>query len=222
MLASVKESRVHNAYEKLKADILLGELSPGFQAPEPEIAERLQMSRTPVREALIRLETDGLVVLIPRRGARVVSVSVQDLVEIMEILGALEPLAAAKISREGLPADACIEMEGVLNAASAALNENDLLAWTEYDTRFHRLLGKWSSQRLEREIGLHLDQVYRATRVLVRMNGAPVEQPEEHTALVDAMMSGKETEAADIARIHRMKTLVAMKAVFENSGVTHL
>ncbi|QDG75836.1 GntR family transcriptional regulator [Labrenzia sp. PHM005] len=222
MLARVKETRVDNAYEKLKADILLGELPPGFQAPEPEIAARLQMSRTPVREALIRLETEGLVVLIPRRGARVLSMNVQDLVEVMEILGALEALAAATIAHQGLSADVCAEMESVLDAGSAALADGDLLAWAEYDARFHRLLGKWSNRRLEREIGLHLDQLHRVARVLVRMNGAPVEQPEDHFSLIRSMKSGNAAEAAAIAQSHRETALSNMKALFESSGVTHL
>jgi DNA-binding GntR family transcriptional regulator len=68
MLARVKETRVNNAYEKLKADILSGELAPGFQAPEPEIAARLEMSRTPVREALIRLEAEGVGFVDPAAG----------------------------------------------------------------------------------------------------------------------------------------------------------
>jgi DNA-binding GntR family transcriptional regulator len=74
-----KSSRVNDAYVQIKAEILSNRLPPGFQAPEPEVALRLGMSRTPVREALIRLEADGLVELIPRRGVRVLPLRAEDM-----------------------------------------------------------------------------------------------------------------------------------------------
>ena len=98
--AAPKATRVSDAYDRLKAEILLGRMPPGFQAPEPEIALRLGMSRTPVREALIRLEAEGLVQLIPRRGARVLPVRAEDMREIYAILTALEPEAAAALSTQ--------------------------------------------------------------------------------------------------------------------------
>ena len=93
-----KSSRVNDAYLRLKEEIRSNDMPPGFQAPEPEIAERLGMSRTPVREALIRLEAEGLVELIPRRGARVLPIRTEDMKEIYEILTALEPDAAAALA----------------------------------------------------------------------------------------------------------------------------
>ena len=85
MPTKARSTRVDNAYERLKTEILNGQLPPGFQAPEPDIATRLGMSRTPVREALIRLEADGLVDLVPRRGAKVLPISLQDICEIYQI-----------------------------------------------------------------------------------------------------------------------------------------
>lgn len=222
MLAHVKATRVNNAYEQLKADILLGELPPGFQAPEPEIAARLDMSRTPVREALIRLETDGLVELIPRRGAKVLSIGARDLTDIMEILSALEPMAVITVMRQGVAPEACQELSEALDAADKALEDGDFCGWAECDDRFHRLLGRWSNWRLKREIGVHLDQIHRALRVLTRLNGGPSEQPDDHRDLLAAMLSGDRNKAADIARAHRINALQSMSALFENSGVTHL
>ena len=98
MIVSQKASQVDKAYGELKADILANRLPPGFQAPEPEFATRLGMSRTPVREALLRLQSDGLVELVPRRGARVLPISVDDMREIYEILTVLEPEAAAGLA----------------------------------------------------------------------------------------------------------------------------
>lgn len=223
MLPRVKETRVDSAYDKLKAEIMLGDLSPGLQAPEPELAARLKMSRTPVREALIRLETEGLVELIPRRGARFLSVGVQDLVDVLEILSVLEPLATATISRNGLTSKALAEFELALDAADAAMTDQDILAWIDCDDQIHRLIGKWSNRRLEREIGLHLDQVYRAMRVLIRMKGEPVENSAScHRLIVDAMVQSDADRAMDLARTHRLSELSVLRTVFEGCGVTHL
>ena len=222
MLARVKETRVKNAYEKLKSDILSGELAPGFQAPEPEIAARLEMSRTPVREALIRLEAEGLVSLIPRRGAKVLAVQLQDLIEVMEILGALEGLAASILARVEDKRDAMAELEWVSNAVLLAREQNDLNGWVDQDGRFHRTIAKYSNARLEREISLNLDQIHRAIRVLTRMNGAPVETNADHLALMEVISSGDANAASDIARSHRLDMLQALKATFERCGVAQL
>ncbi|XYK79459.1 MAG: GntR family transcriptional regulator [Labrenzia sp.] len=222
MLARVKETRVNNAYEKLKTDILSGELAPGFQAPEPEIAARLEMSRTPVREALIRLEAEGLVSLIPRRGAKVLSIQLQDLTEVMEILAALEGLAAPILARLENKSDALAELECASTAALLARDQNDLNGWIDQDDRFHRIIARYSNARLEREIGLNLDQIHRAVRVLTRMNGAPVEADADHRSLIEAFSGGNENAACEIAQAHRLNALQTLRSVFERSGVSQL
>ena len=82
------------AYRKIRRLILDTEWAPGFQATEQEVATSLGMSRTPVREALMRLQQEGLVSVIPRHGMRVLPVSTSDMKEIYEILTSLESTAA--------------------------------------------------------------------------------------------------------------------------------
>ena len=94
MPTKARSTRVDNAYERLKTEILNGQLPPGFQAPEPDIATRLGMSRTPVREALARLEQEGLVQTIPRRGVFVVRKTKAEIIEIVTAWAALESMAA--------------------------------------------------------------------------------------------------------------------------------
>ena len=127
--AAPKTTRVSDAYDRLKAEILLGRMPPGFQAPEPEIALRLGMSRTPVREALIRLEAEGLVQLIPRRGARVLPVRAEDMREIYAILTALEPEAAAVLAESGAKAEDLAALEVAVAEMEAALAAQDLDRW---------------------------------------------------------------------------------------------
>ena len=95
-----RPSLVDEAYQKLRLRILNDELPPGAQALEQEIADALGISRTPVREALIRLEKEGLVEVLPRRGMRVLPLSPTDMREIYELLYSLEPTAAARMAAQ--------------------------------------------------------------------------------------------------------------------------
>ena len=222
MSSKARTTRVNNAYERLKTEILNGELPPGFQAPEPDIASRLGMSRTPVREALIRLEADGLVDLVPRRGAKVLPVSRQDICEIYQILSALEALAAETACRKAQPG-VLGELGEILDRSDEALADGNIEAWAVLDDRFHRLVAKASGNlRLEAEITAFLDQVYRANTVLLRLNKAPASNAADHRALCEAI-SGKDAEtAAGIARRHRLNGLGKMKDLLESCGLSQV
>ena len=223
MLAKAKSTRVDNAYERLKTEILNGELPPGFQAPEPDIASRLGMSRTPVREALIRLEAEGLVDLIPRRGAKVLAISQKDICEIFEILAVLEGLAAKSAARRDIPEALLQSIEAVMTRADAALAENNIETWAKLDDRFHRLLAQsCGNARLEAEVNNLLDQVHRANRVLLRLNKAPASNVEDHRKIFEAIRSGQEEMASAGAQSHRLNGLNTMKRLLQSSGLTQV
>ena len=150
-------------YARLKTDILANQLWPGFQATEPEIATRLGMSRTPVREALIRLQSEGLVALVPRRGARVLPVSADDMAEIYGILTALEPNAAAELAARHPDAAALAPLSAATDLMEAARGENDLDTSAAADDAFHRtLLNLQGNGRLIAMAGTLYDQAHRA------------------------------------------------------------
>ncbi len=222
MPTKARSTRVDNAYERLKNEILNGQLPPGFQAPEPDIATRLGMSRTPVREALIRLEADGLVDLVPRRGAKVLPISLQDICEIYQILSALEALAAGTACRKA-GGETLAEIEEVLNEADDALERQDIEAWAVHDDRFHRLMAKASGNlRLEAEIEGFLDQVYRANTVLLRLNKAPASNAADHRKIVQAIRDGDTDGATETARLHRLNGMLRMKDVLQDCGLSHV
>ena len=93
-------SRVEWVYRTLKQSILTNEFYPGYQALEPELAKNLGVSRTPVREALIRLENERLIELIPRRGMRVIPLVPEDMREIYQLLTSLEVTAVEILARK--------------------------------------------------------------------------------------------------------------------------
>ncbi|TYC75747.1 GntR family transcriptional regulator [Stappia sp. BW2] len=222
MSTKARFTRVDNAYERLKTEILSGQLPPGFQAPEPDIATRLGMSRTPVREALIRLEADGLVDLVPRRGAKVLPISRQDICEIYQILSALEALAAGNACGK-MSFDTLEEIQGVLTRADEALEREDIEAWAICDDRFHRLIARASGNlRLESKIEGLLDQVYRANLVLLRLNKAPAANVADHRVIVEAIREGKSDKATELARVHRLNGLARMEDLLQNCGLNHV
>mgnify|MGYP000853343440 CR=1 FL=1 len=89
----------------LREAILEGKLEPGKRLMEMQLAENLGVSRTPVREAIRKLELEGLVVMVPRKGAYVADVSIKDMVEVLEIRAALEGLAASLAAERMTPKD---------------------------------------------------------------------------------------------------------------------
>jgi DNA-binding GntR family transcriptional regulator len=223
MSSKTKSTRVNNAYERLKSEILKGELPPGFQAPEPDIASRLGMSRTPVREALIRLEADGLVDLVPRRGAKVLPIARKDICEINHILSALEGLAARSAAVRKDRTDRAGDVTDLLDRADAALDAGDIETWAVLGDGFHRWLAAASGNcRLEAEITGFLDQMYRAYFVLLRLNRAPVCNAGDHRRLHRAILEGNEDMAAEIARLHRLNGLATMKTLLESCGLSQV
>jgi DNA-binding GntR family transcriptional regulator len=223
MSSKAKSTRVDNAYDRLKSEILRGDLPPGFQAPEPDIANRLGMSRTPVREALIRLEADGLVNLVPRRGAKVLPISRRDICEIYQILSALEALAGRLAAAEKGGGGAFDGVRELLSRSDEALKGGDIEAWAVLDDRFHRwVAGVSGNTRLATEIAGFLDQVYRANNVLLRLNKAPASNAGDHIRLVDAIEAGDEDAAAEIASGHRLTGLARMNSLLESCGLSQV
>ena len=134
-------SLVDGAYQSIRRRILDNVWSPGYQALEQEVALELGMSRTPVREALIRLAREGLVEVVPRRGMRVLPVSPADMKDIYEILSALEGKAAELLASRR-PSDADLKpLVTATQAMEKALKKGDLDAWAaaENETAVHRL-----------------------------------------------------------------------------------
>ncbi len=191
------------AYEAVRQMILSGAAAPGDRLGEAELAETLGLSRTPVREALQRLGADGLVEVLPHRGARVVRWTAADLAEIFELRSLLEPYAAARAARIGLDEevlaalrDRCAEME---RAAAAS----DLARVAQLNSRFHAALIDASGNR--RLPGM-LTSVMHAPLILGTFHRYDAEAMERsmghHREVVDAIAARDPDWAASVMRSH--------------------
>ena len=162
------------AYRELRRRILENEMPAGFQATEQEVAAILEMSRTPTREALVRLESEGLVEIRPRHGMRVLPVSADDMREIYQVLTGLEASAAASVAAKGLSDAEIGRLERAVSDMDRALKRDDLNAWAEADERFHRLLVDYSdNRRLQNVVETLLGQAYRVHRLTLKLRPKP-------------------------------------------------
>ena len=133
MSSTVLSERSNNtlrAYREIRRRILEGEMDPGTQFLEQELAELLDMSRTPVREALIRLAEERLVEVRPRHGVRILPISADDIRDIYDMLIEIEAYAVRRIAERGLRnedyvalTDAIVEMEASFKAANESYAE---------------------------------------------------------------------------------------------------
>jgi DNA-binding GntR family transcriptional regulator len=164
------------------------------------------MSRTPVREALIRLAEDGLVEVRPRHGARVLPVSVDDMREIYELLTELEALAARRVAERGVgPADIA-RLEAAVQNMDTALASADLDAWARHDEQFHRLLIELAGNaRLATVVATCWDQAHRVRMQTLRSRPLPTASNRDHSAVVDAIRRRDAATAASVHRRHREK-----------------
>lgn len=132
---SLKES----VLERLRESIITGELALGQPLSERVIAERLNVSKTPVREAIAQLRVEGLVLVYPQKGAFVFTPTTADVVEMCELRQALEA-AALKMAIERHPKETAEELELIVARMEVAQRQNDRAAYLHEDSNFHKAL----------------------------------------------------------------------------------
>ena len=216
-------SMVDAAYRLMRSKILDNVWPPGHRALEQGLALELGMSRTPVREALIRLQKEGLVEVVPRHGMRVLPVSPDDMREIYELLTAIEPMAAEMVARKNLPERDLKPLIDASRAMGAALKAKDLDAWAAADERYHRLLIALAGNRLMMETVQALwDRAHRARMVTLRLRPIPENSTKEHTAIVDTIRAGDAGGAARLYRAHRERGSRELLALLEKAHISGL
>ena len=220
-----RPSMVDDAYSKLKDAIRENEFPPGYQGSEQEMASRLGMSRTPVHEAVIRLQEEGLVRVLPRRGVVVCAISSDDMREIYDVIIALET-AAAELLSEKPPQErlsTARELESANKSMENALKKDDLTGWAKADESFHRLLIERSgNQRLLRMYHTIMDQSHRARMITLRIRPRPEGSVKEHRSIVDAIRRGSPSEARELTKEHRVRARNQLIPLLEQIGFRHL
>jgi DNA-binding GntR family transcriptional regulator len=210
-------------YRGVKNWILDNTFPPGFQILEQDLAALFMVSRTPVREALVRLESDGLVDVVPRHGMRVLPLKLSDMKEIYEILSSPEPKAAELVAQRRLGPSALEPLDRAAGDMATALERDDLDAWADADARFHlTLIGLCGNRRLATMVLNCWDQVHRARSMTLRLRPKPVDSTREHLAIVAAIKAGEAAEAYNLYRQHRERVGNAMIEVLRRHRLANI
>jgi DNA-binding GntR family transcriptional regulator len=220
-----KPSLVSEAYAALKKAIRDNVFSPGFQGSEQEIATRLGMSRTPVHEAVLRLQEDGLVRILPKRGIVICALSPHDMREIYDVMIALEAVAAELLAAKPPEWRAAFtgELDDLNKTMKSALRSGELHVWAEADEQFHRaLVERCGNSRIARIAQTIRDQCHRARMTTLTLRPKPTASIVDHQAIIDAIREGKVTEAHDCARRHRIRARDELIPLLVQSGLKHL
>jgi DNA-binding GntR family transcriptional regulator len=195
-------SRVEQVYRKIKAGILNNEYPADYQILEPELATQLGVSRTPVREALIRLAADNLVLLIPRRGMKVLPIAAVDVKGILQVLrnleqGAVELLCDAELNVDFQLMRVCVQ------GMSDSLLEKDFKQWFEHDELFCEQLTECSgNQRLHLIAQSLRDQIHRPKLLTLELRSNLSTYTEECKALLALIESRDKVSAREAYRKH--------------------
>jgi DNA-binding GntR family transcriptional regulator len=187
---------------RLAERIVFGELKEGERITERNVAEELGLSRGPVRDALRQLERDGLVELLPRRGARVASMTREDVEEYIALRVAVEPVAIQIFLEYDHPEKFDL-LERCLEAMEAAANDKDWRAATMAHTEFHRLIytmpGRTRLGKIWDLLRVPIVQVFRQHRHLTSIFDSA---PAMHRELFDALRNGEVSRATRLAQSH--------------------
>lgn len=195
-------SRQEQAYSRLKEAILSVALRPGEPVLETEWAKRLGMSRTPIREALQRLEYEGLVVNDRRRGWFVYSLSLDDIRQIFDIKIELEGLAA-RLAAQQVTEEQSTRLRSALDGIARVTQDHDLDAWHVADQAFHRILFEAAGNDRLQQIILGLNsQMHRIRAGHLALEGRMDRSLEEHRALTEAILSGDGQAAEEAMHTH--------------------
>ena len=181
--------------ESLRDAIRKGILKPGERIMEIKLAEELGVSRTPVREAIRKLELEGYVVMMPRRGTYVADMSIRDINEIFEIRTALESLSNS-LAAEHITEDELEHLQRLLVIIGGYIKEGDMDKIVETDIEFHDLL--YHAARNNRLVGIISnlrDQLTRFRTLSMSYPGRLEATLDEHRAIVEAIANGDDRAA---------------------------
>ena len=189
-------------FEALREAIINGTLKPGERLMEVQLADELGVSRTPVREAIRKLEHDGFVVMIPRKGAYVADISLKDIAEIFDVRKALEALAA-QLAAERATDEDLERAERILVEYGECIERNDIQRLIEVDTRFHETIYQMAGNaRLQQMLSLLREQVQRF-RTMTLSHGPRMRIAlEEHRRIVEAIAQRDAELAGRLAAEH--------------------
>ena len=184
----------------LREAILKGQIEPGERLMEISLANKLGVSRTPIREAIRKLELEGLVVMTPRKGAVVSEITIKDLRDVLEVRKNLEKLAV-KLACEKAQEEDIEELEEIHLAFKETLAQEDLTKVAEADVRFHdKIYQITDNKRLIQILNNLREQMYRYRLEYIKDDSSLL--ADEHALIIEAIKAKNVAEAKKYVEKH--------------------
>ena len=189
-------------FNTLRKAILRGELKPGERLMEIQLANKLGVSRTPIREAIRKLELEGLVLMIPRKGAEVAQITEKNMQDVLEVRKALEELSV-QLACERITPEQVEEMKMATEDFRKVLKSGDVTKIAEADVKFHDIIfAATNNQRLITLLNNLREQMYRFRVEYLKQKECYPQLLEEHDKLIALISGGEVEEACELMGCH--------------------
>lgn len=189
-------------FNTLRRAILTGQLKPGERLMEVHLANRLGVSRTPIREAIRKLELEGLVLMIPRRGAEVARITEKSLKDVLEVRRALDVLSA-ELACERITEEDTKRLWEAYQKFEKAAEEGDASVIAQADVAFHDIIVEAGGNlRLQQLVNNLSEQMYRYRFVYIQEKSRHDNLVAEHREIYESIASRDKERAAGAAQLH--------------------
>jgi len=189
-------------FNTLRQAILRGELKPGERLMEIQLANKLGVSRTPIREAIRKLELEGLVLMIPRKGAEVAEITEKSLKDVLEIRRALEDLAV-RLACEKITKEELRELKKAGDEFKKVLRSQDITEVAEADVRFHDVIYlATDNPKLIQLLNNFREQMYRFRVEYLKKDEVRPQLLAEHDEIIKFITEGNKEEASRVVCKH--------------------
>lgn len=189
-------------FKTLRQGILTGEIKPGERLMEIHLGKRLGVSRTPIREAIRKLELEGLVVMIPRKGAQVAEISQKHLKDVLEVRRSLDSLAV-ELACERMSPGQMEDLKEACNEFEKVTKTKDVTAIAKADVALHDVIVRATgNERLEQLISNLAEQVYRYRFEYIKDASYHERLIKEHEEIFESILAKDKIRAKELVVQH--------------------
>ncbi len=205
-------------FQTLREAILKGELKPGERLMELQLASKLGVSRTPIREAIRMLEQEGLAVTVPRKGAEVAKMTEKNMEDVLQIREALDDLAV-QTACDKMTEQQLVELTLAKKNFENAIQAGNLKKIVEFDVEFHDIIYEATDNpKLVAMLNNLREQIYRYRVEYLKEKENYPRLIKEHEAILNALKMKDREKAVDYMRCHIRNQAEAVKAVIREQG----
>lgn len=203
-------------FQTLREAILKGDLKPGEHLMELQLASKLGVSRTPIREAIRMLELEGLAVTVPRKGAEVARMTEKDMEDVLQIREALDELAV-KLASQLITEEQLLELKQAMDAFESSAKSEDVKEIARADVAFHdTIYHATNNPKLESMLSNLREQIYRYRVEYLKDEKSYPVLIREHHEIYDALEAHDIIRAAEVMHRHLENQAEAVKKIIRN------